>query len=72
MCMKLLVNGGVGYVGNVFTHEPLSRGHIVTGYDNLPQREVVSQVGVAACDERGNLSAWVLDCVAGAAASVTW
>lgn len=33
--MKLLVTGCAGYVGSVVVHELLSRGHSVTGYDNL-------------------------------------
>jgi nucleoside-diphosphate-sugar epimerase len=70
--MKLLVNGGAGDVGNVVTQQPLSRGHIVTGDDNLHRCQVASQAAVAACDEYGTLSTWVRDRVAGAVASVTW
>ncbi len=33
--MKLLVTGCAGYVGSVVVHELLSKGHAVTGYDNL-------------------------------------
>jgi nucleoside-diphosphate-sugar epimerase len=70
--MKLLVDGGVGCVGSVVTHKPRSRGHSVAGCDSLLQRGVVSKAGVAAGDEYGNCPAWVLDCVAGATAIVTW